>query len=262
MPRVNPNPSPSLPIPTPRSPDYYPNYPRDYYPSRPYVINPGGGNSDDGAIVVIVVVVLLGVIAFAIVRGLAKAGTGAGEPETEVARLRLAILYTGQLQRYLRRLAEGADTANTKGLADLVDDASVLLLREQPGWRFGSYETWRGSLQQAEGQFDGWMNETRSEYTETFRSFEGRVVRDTEYVPKAEPDGRYLLVTLIVAAHGSLPKVTLPLRNASARQALLALSATTPVTLLASYFSWTPEAEGEALTEEELLLKWSGMEML
>jgi uncharacterized membrane protein len=263
IPRVNPSPSPSLPIPTPRTRDYYPTYPPDYYPSsRPYVIVPGSDSSDDGAAVVIIVIVVLGVIAFAVVRGLNKAGSGAGEPETEVARLRLAVLYSSQLQQLLRGLAEHADTGNTKGLADLVDEASVQLLREQPAWRFGSYESWRGSLQKAEGQFDQWMNETRSEYTETLRSFEGKVVHNLDYVPKAEPDGRYILVSLIVAAHGSLPKVTTPLRQTSARQAVLALSSTTPVTLLASYLAWTPEADGEALTEEDLLTGWSGLEML
>lgn len=261
IPRVNPTPSPSLPIPTPRQPDYYPNYPRDYYP-RPYVVVPGGGGGD-GAAVVIVVIVVLAFISVAMIRGLARAGTGAaGEAESEVARLRLAILYSSELQRILRGLAETADTHNTKGLADLVDEGSVQLLREQAGWRFGGYQTWQGSLSKAEGQFDQWMNETRSEYTETLRSFEGKIVKDPNYVPKAEPDGRYILVTLIVAAHGSLPKVPLPLRTASARQAVLALSSTTPVTLLASYLAWTPEADGEALTEEDLLLGWPGLEML
>ncbi|MER3484419.1 MAG: hypothetical protein C4332_16030, partial [Meiothermus sp.] len=200
------------------------------------------------------------------VRGLARAGTGAGlggsEAEAEVSRLRIATLFTPQLQTALRNLANNADTESTKGLADLVDDAVVLMLRDQAGWRFGNYETWRGSLQRAEGQFDGWMTEVRSESVETYRKFEGKVEQNTGYQAKAEPDGRYLLVTFVVAANGTLPDVPKPLRAAGARQALMALSSTTPVTMLAAYLAWTPEASGEALTEQDLLSGWPGLELL
>jgi len=265
VPRVNPSPSPSLPMPMPRSYPSYPTYPQDYYPSRPVIITPGYGiGSFD--VVALVMVVGLVVVGFSIVQGLRRAAGGlrvyGGQPEAEVARLRIASLFTPQLQNALRSLAEQSDTQSTKGLADLVDNAVVLILRDQAGWRFGSYDNWKGGLQAAEGQFDQWMTEARSEYTETYRKFEGQVSQDTAYQPKAEPDGRYILVTFVVAANGALSPVPKPLRSAGARQALMALSATTPVTLLAAYLSWTPEASGEALTEQDLLKGWPGLELL
>lgn len=260
VPRVNPSPAPTFPTPS------YPNYPT--YPSYPYgrppvYVTPGVGSGID--LIGMVMIVGLVVVGFAIVRGLQRAGSEGGAyggAEAEVARLRLATLYTPELQRALRALAENSDTQSTKGLADLVDNAAVLLLRDQAGWRFGAYENWKGSLQAAEGQFDQWMTETRSEFVETYRKFEGQVTQDANYVPRAEPDGRYLLVTFVVAANGMLPPVPKPLRAAGARQALMALSSTTPVTLLAAYLSWTPEAGGEALTEQDLLSGWPGLELL
>lgn len=258
FPRVNPSPAPSYPT--------YPSYPRGggYYPG-PLVVGPGLGFGGGTGLVGILLFAGLIFVGFAMVRGLARAGSGGAggaEAEAEVSRLRIATLYTPQLQTALRTLAGSADTDSTKGLADLVDDAAVLLLRDQAGWRFGSYETWRGSLEQAEGQFDQWMTQVRSESVETYRKFEGKVEQNTAYQPKAEPDGRYILVTFVVAAHGTLPDVPKPLRAAGAKQALMTLSSTTPVTMLAAYLAWTPEASGEALTEQDLLSGWPGLELL
>ncbi|MCS7067245.1 MAG: DUF1517 domain-containing protein [Meiothermus sp.] len=272
IPRVNPSPSPSLPLPTPRSYPSYPTYPRDYFPpgyptypsTRPPIyINPGTGYGFDLVALLFIGGILL--VSFSMIRGLQRAGTDgalAGEPESTVARLRLATLFTPAMQASLRHIAEAADTESVRGLADLMDNAAVLLLRDQAGWRFGMYEVWTGSLQKAEGQFDAWMTETRSEFVETYRHFEGREVVQAGYQPKAEPDGRYILVTLLLAVSGSLPPVPTPLRREGARQALMALASSSATNTLAAYIAWTPEAEGEALTEQDLLLGWPRLELL
>jgi uncharacterized membrane protein len=197
------------------------------------------------------------------IRGLQRAGTGtSGEPECTVVRLRLATIFSPELQAGLRRVARTADTQSVRGLADLLDNSAVLLLREKAGWRFGMYEVWTGSLQKAEGRFDAWMTETRSEFVETYRHFEGKEVVHDGYRPRAEPDGRYLVVTLLLAVSGMLPHVPSPLREAGAIQALMVLASSTPVNTLAAYVAWTPEASGEALTEQDLLLGWPQLELL
>ncbi|MCX7783590.1 MAG: DUF1517 domain-containing protein [Meiothermus sp.] len=272
IPRVNPPPSPSLPLPPPRSYPTYPTYPRDYYPPSypsypstrpPIYINPGTGYGFDLVALLFIGGIIL--VSFSMIRGLQRAGSGVGgggEPESTVARLRLATLFTPELQANLRYMAQAADTESVRGLADLMDNAAVLLLRDQAGWRFGMYEVWTGSLQKAEVQFDTWMTETRSEFLETYRHFEGKEVVQAAYQPKAEPDGRYILVTLLLAVSGSLPPVPTPLRREGARQALMALASSSPTNTLAAYIAWTPEAEGEALTEQDLLLGWPKLELL
>jgi uncharacterized membrane protein len=267
IPRVNPSPAPSLPLPTPRRYPSYPTYPPSApgYPSTrpPVFVTPGAGYNFD--LIALVFIVGIVVVSLSMVRGLQRAATGAGagsELESTVARLRLATLYSPQLQASLRHNAEVADTESVRGLADLIDNTAVLLLREQAGWRYGMYEVWMGSLDKAEGQFDAWMTETRSEFVETYRHFEGKEVVQGAYQPRAEPDGRYLLVTLLLAVRGSLPPVATPLRREGVRQALMALASSSPTNTLAAYVAWTPESEGEALTEQDLLMGWPKLELL
>jgi len=244
-----------MPLPTPRS---FPVFPST---RPPIYVAPGAGYGFDLVAIFFIGGILL--ISFSMMRGLRHAGTSAGrEPESTVVRLRLATLFTRDLQASLRYVAQTADTESVRGLADLVDNTAVLLLRDQAGWRFGDYEVWTGSFQQAEGQFDVWMTEARSEFIETYRHFEGKVAVQTGYQPKAAPDGRYILVTLLLAVSGALPPVASPLRQASARQALMALASSSPLNTLAAYIAWTPEASGEALTEQDLLASWASLELL
>jgi len=263
IPRVNPSPVPSLPLPTPRS------YPRDYYPPAvpgypgarpPIFVTPGAGYSLD--LIALLFIVGMVMVSLSMVRGLQRAAGPSSEPESTVARLRLATLYSPKLQASLRHIAEEADTESPRGLANLMDDAVVLLLREQAGWRYGMYEVWSGSPAKAEGRFDAWMAETRSEFIETFRHFEGKKVIQGAYQHEAKPDGRYLLVTLLLAVSGGLPPVPTPLRREGVRQALMALASSSSVNTLAVYVAWTPELEGEALTEQDLLLGWPPLELL
>lgn len=270
IPRVNPSPSPSLPLPTPRSYPSYPTYPRDYYPpgtpgypsARPPIyVTPGAGYGIDLIALLFIGGIVL--VSFSMMRGLQQAGRGnEREVESTVARLRLAVLYSPELQTNLRQTAQTAETESPRGLADLIDNTAVLLLREQDGWRFGMYEVWTGGQEKAEGQFDAWMTETRSEFTETYRHFEGREVVQAGYHAKVDPDGRYILVTLLLAVSGSLPPIPTPLRREGVRQALMALATSSPTNTLAAYVAWTPEAEGEALTEQDLLLGWPRLELL
>lgn len=255
-PRVYPSPAPSFPLPTPGygGPSSYPYFPRP-------LVFPGfyGGGLDLAAGVILIALIGIG---FAMVQGLRRAGDGDAGLEAETARLRLALLYSADLQQNLRKLAASADTGTTTGLAGLVDEVSTLLLRQQSAWRFGSYQTTKGGYRETEAQFDQWMTEDRSLYAETFHKFEGRLAEKVDYQPKAEPGGRYLLVSIVVAASLQLPHVPLPLRVQGVKQALLAVASTTPVTLLAAFVSWTPEASGEALTESELLAGWPQLELL
>ena len=245
-PPMSPGPAPVFPTPPP----FYPPYP------GPVVVYPGGG----GSLGIVPVLVVLGLVLVTVymVRGLRQAGEG---PTASGARLRLALLARPQMQKALRRLAEEADTTSAKGLADLVDEAALLLLREEPAWRFGDYQVAVGSEEEVLARFDAWMLEERSKYQETFRHFEGKKQALADYQAQVEPGGRYLVVSLLLADRRLLaPK--LPLGRHGLREALLDLAGSSPYTLLAFYLSWTPEKEGEALTEEELVLLYPDLSKL
>ncbi|WP_164835675.1 DUF1517 domain-containing protein [Thermus tenuipuniceus] len=249
----SPTPPPMSPGPAPVFPSPAPSYPP--YPG-PVVVYPGGG----GSLGILPVLVVLGlVLATAyMVRGLRQAGE---RPTASVARLRLALLARPQVQKALRQLAEEADTTSAKGLADLLDEAALLLLREEPAWRFGDYQVAAGSEEEVLARFDAWMLEERSKYQETFRHFEGKKQALEAYQAQVEPGGRYLVVSLLLADRRLLLPQS-PLTRSRARQALMDLAGSSSFTLLAAYLSWTPEREGEALTEEELLLLYPELEKL
>lgn len=249
----SPSPPPMSPGPAPVFPSPAPSYPS--YPG-PVVVYPGGGGSL-GIVPVLVVLGLVLVTAY-MVRGLRQAGEG---PTASVARLRLALLARPQVQKALRQMAEEADTTSAKGLADLLDEAALLLLREEPAWRFGDYQVAAGSEEEVLARFDAWMLEERSKYQETFRHFEGKKHALEAYQARVEPGGRYLVVSLLLADRRLLPPQS-PLTRSRARQALMDLAGSSAFTLLAAYLSWTPEREGEALTEEELLLLYPELEKL
>ncbi len=174
------------------------------------------------------------------------------------ARLRLALLDRPGLKKTLRTLAERADTTTAQGLADLVDEAVLLLLREEAAWRYGAYQAFTGKEEEALGRFEAWTVEERSRFQETFRHWEGRVETQA-YTPRPEPGGRYLVVSLILAQRAPLPPPPPGPGRAEVRSLLLALAGTTAPSLLGAYLAWTPEREEEALTEEELLRLYPGL---
>lgn len=229
---VQPSPGPSLPLPIPAYPPVY--------------VFPGGGGGGGGfSLLPLVVFMGLLVIGIAMVRGLKRA---APEEATSAARLRLALLTDEELKRRLRTLAEGADTTTPEGLAALLDEAVVLLLREAPAWRWAEYETRASEASEA---FESWIAEERSLFQETFRHFQGERT-EAPYTPRLEAEGRYMVVSLIALRYGAFPPAT-PLSKEAVKERLLAFAATTSATLLGAYLAWTPEREGEALTEKELL---------
>jgi len=171
-----------------------------------------------------------------------------GLKDENAARLRIALLVSEELKRKLRALAERADTQSPEGLAALFDEAVVLLLQESPAWRWAGYEV---RAQGASEAFEAWMAEERSLFQETFRHFQGEKI-EALYTPRLEAGGRYMVVSLIALRYGAFPPPG-PLNREAVKERLLAFAATTPTTILGAYLAWTPEKEGEALTEEELL---------
>lgn len=66
--------------------------------------------------------------------------------------------------------------------------------------------------------------------------------------------GTYCVVTVVVAAREFLlPPVTPPVESDEVRTALTAASGVTPESLIAAEVVWSPDTEGEFLTEDQAL---------
>ncbi len=76
-----------------------------------------------------------------------------------------------------------------------------------------------------------------------------------------ENPGEYIVVTLLVAAQG---KLDLPLVNSDQdlRQAISQLGSVSSDRLLAMEVLWTPQAEGDTLSAEDMLVEYPDLKLI
>ncbi|MBW4641233.1 MAG: DUF1517 domain-containing protein [Gloeocapsa sp. UFS-A4-WI-NPMV-4B04] len=198
-------------------------------------------------------------------------------PPVSVTRLQVGLLAGSRdLQPELNRIAETADTNTPEGRAEVLQEASLALLRHPEYWVYAGSATQQGRLSSAEGQFTRLALAERSKFSEETLSNVNNQLK--EAAPKAalpaadgsvdnptklitEGPGEYIVVTLIAATLGNLQ---LPQINNSddLRQALRTFGAIPSERLLALEVLWTPQAEGDTLTADDLLAEYADLKMV
>eukprot|EP00198_Chlamydomonas_reinhardtii_P012775 XP_001702112.1 membrane protein [Chlamydomonas reinhardtii] len=159
-------------------------------------------------------------------------------------------------QKDLERLSEQFDTEDEEGLHYILQDTVTKLLRNM---EYISYAATAGkvydNLDECEQKFNQVSLEERSKFKEeTFSNVDGR--RRTRALDvSSSPDvglDTWLCCTLVVAVEGKfkLPKVN---SAADLKKALTLLGSASPDTLLAFELLWTPQAEGDSYSKDELL---------
>ncbi len=156
----------------------------------------------------------------------------AGGTETEVststvsvARVQVGLLAQGRsLQADLDRMANSADTGSASGRAQVLQEATLAILRHPEYWAYGSAQAQKTGLNSAEAQFNQWTIAERSKFTEeTLSNVNNQRLGTDDNVPQitgstagelvqtteTENPGEYIIVTLVVGAFGNLqfPKV-------------------------------------------------------
>ncbi len=174
-----------------------------------------------------------------------------------VVKWQLALLSTARsLQRELQDLARAAGTDTVAGLATSLQDAVTALERHREYWTHGSVQVQRvGGLDDAERAFNQAVNEERAKLSEEVTTNIDGVRRETPLKGSARSDevGRYLVVTLIVAA--SYPEFK-AYRTPSLQElegTLQHLGTLLASDLLGMEVIWSPENPDDSLTEDELL---------
>ncbi|KAG2423139.1 hypothetical protein HXX76_015524 [Chlamydomonas incerta] len=159
-------------------------------------------------------------------------------------------------QKDLERLSEQFDTEDEEGLHYILQDTVTKLLRNM---EYISYAATAGkvydNLDECEQKFNQVSLEERSKFKEeTFSNVDGR--RRTRALDvSSSPDvglDTWLCCTLLVAVEGKfkLPKVS---SAADLKKALTLLGSASPDTLLAFELLWTPQADGDSYSKDELL---------
>jgi uncharacterized membrane protein len=196
-------------------------------------------------------------------------------PNVSVTRLQVGLLAQArELQPELNRIAETADTNSPEGRAAILQETSLALLRHPEYWVYAGGGTEQGKLSAAESQFNRLSLAERSKFTaETLSNVNNQLkaVLAQEALPAGEVDnptklisegpGEYIIVTLLAAALGKL--AIAPINNTeNLRQALRQIGSIPSEQLLAIEVLWTPQAEGDTLTADDLLAEYADLKLV
>lgn len=221
---------------------------------------------------------LLMVLAIAnfLVNSFRRSGSGddytpgtSSNPPVAVAKLQVGLLANARsLQDDLNRLALTADTGSTTGLAKLIQETSLALLRHPEYWVYGASEKVETRLLSAEQAFNRYTLAVRSQFTEeTLSNVNNQLTQATPKATLAPPaedlatPGEYILATLVVASQGKLdlPDVR---STEDLRRALGQVGAIASDALLAVEVLWTPQQSGETLSADEMIAEYPHLRLL
>ena len=246
-----------------------------YYPGGgfgfPFLFPLFGFGGGFGGLFTIILFIGLANFILRTVRELGSDNEGGGDavnPNVSVAKLQIGLLAEARyLQDDLNRMAVTADTSSAAGLTQVLQEASLSLLRHPEYWQYATAKTDSTRLLSAEQSFNQLVLAERSKFTgETVSNVNNRLQQaDTptseagELAP-AQP-GAYIVASVIVATQGklNLPKIS---STQDVRQALSTLGAVSSDRLLAVEVLWTPQASGETLTADEMIAEYPELTLI
>jgi uncharacterized membrane protein len=198
-------------------------------------------------------------------------GYTTASPTVSVARLQVGLLAQArELQADLDRIAQNADTGSSEGLAQVLQETTLALLRHPEYWVYGGGEAQQARLEAAEAQFNRLALAERSKLSAETLSNVNNMLRQAEVRKALEGSGElalpenpseYIVVTLVVAAQGKLdlPKVN---DSQDLRKAISQIGSVSSDRLLAMEVLWTPQAAGDTLSAEDVLVAYPDLKLV
>lgn len=199
--------------------------------------------------------------------------TYGSNPNVSITRLQVGLLAQARgLQSELNQIAEKADTNTPGGRAEILQEASLALLRHPEYWVYAGGGTQQSKLNAAESQFNRLSLAERSKFSEETLSnvnnqlksvlakeLPGDVDNPTRLI--SEGPGEYIIVTLLAATLG---KWDFPQINSAddLRQALRQVGSLPGEQVLAIEVLWTPQAEGDTLTSDDLFAEYPDLKLV
>jgi uncharacterized membrane protein len=196
-------------------------------------------------------------------------------PTVSVAKLQVGLLANARsLQTELNKIAETADTNSPQGRAEVLQETTLALLRHPEYWFYAGADTQQARLEAAEAAFNRYSLAERSKFTAETLSNVNNLLRQADAkaaLPAGETSGElaqlnaetgeYIVVTLLAA---TLSKLQLPKINSSddLRQALRQFGAIPSDQLLAIEVLWTPQAEGDTLSSDDMIAEYADLKLI
>lgn len=213
-----------------------------------------------------------------------RGATGGGEavgytenPTVTVGQVQVGLLSEARsLQTDLNRIAETADTGSAAGRAQVLQEATLSLLRHPEYWVYGAAKSEQTRLDSAEAKFNQRALAERSKFTEeTLSNYNNTLTGDSPAASlpgdaskgelaetaMSQAPGEYIVVTIVVGTNG---KMQLPAINNTEdlRRAISQIGAISSEQLLAVEVLWTPQASGDTLTADDMLAEYADLKIL
>lgn len=195
---------------------------------------------------------------------------GYSNAKVSVGRLQVGLLASARtLQQELDQLAAQADTDSALGRSQVLQESTLALLRHPEYWVYGATQCQQIGLDGAEARFNQLSLAERSKFTEeTLSNYQGQLRQGTTpesdingALVESQNPGEYIIVTLLVGVQG---KLELPTVNGSddLHQALRQIGSLSSDRLLAIEVLWTPQAEGDTLTSDDVLAEYPDLKLV
>jgi uncharacterized membrane protein len=182
-----------------------------------------------------------------------------------VYRVQLGLGRSGRgVQKRLEEFASTGDTSSEEGLADLLRQTALELMREKDSIRYGLAEAGGPySLSNGEAKLTGAATAERSRYqVERVRGNDGKVRRSDAALAMGSEALEFLVVTVLVATRQPLAGVQ-KLEERAALEAVLGDLAAVPAgSMLGLEVIWTPADPEDSLTETDLMTTYPEMRSL
>lgn len=188
--------------------------------------------------------------------------------KVSVAKVQVGLLAQARdLQKELNKIADTADTGTSAGRAKVLQESTLSLLRHPEYWVYGVTESAESGVDAAEAKFNQLALGERSKFTaETLSNVNNernQKANDTatDLAKTDETSNEYIMVTIIVGAMGKLdlPKIN---DSQNLEQAIRQIGALGGDRLLALEVLWTPQAEGDTLSTDDILTYYPNIKLV
>ena len=194
-------------------------------------------------------------------------------PKVSVAKLQVGLLAEAKsLQADLNRMAQTANTGSSAGLAQVLQEATLSLLRHPEYWIYGNASSTQIRLNSAETEFNRmalierskFSGETVSNVNSQLKQADQAKLSSTGELTTIDLDsepGEYIVATILVASTSKLAMPPIS-SDQDLRRAISQIGSVGSEDLVAVEILWSPQAEGVTMSSEELVAEYPDLKRL
>ncbi len=178
-----------------------------------------------------------------------------------VSQLQIALSPQAEgLQQELSTLSLSVNTNTDAGLAELMGESALVLLRHEKAWTHVLADSNSLHISNAEEVFSKISFAERSKFSsESLSNVDGNVKTKEKVSYDSEDFSTYVVVTLILGTADDNPLFSKIHTEKQLKEVLLKLASMREDYLMKFELLWTPQKEGEYLTDDEFLMEYTNM---